>query len=79
MQIIDSNGQVLFDVTSGSGTFMLDGKEQFFTSSQEILFDNSNQLVTFIYDKGSDYAIGEYTMVLYTEGHQMGSYPFLVK
>lgn len=79
IQIIDSNGQVLFDVTSGSGTFMLDGKEEFYTASQEILFDNSSQLVTFIYDKGSEYALGQYTMLIYTEGYKMGSYPFVVK
>jgi chromosome segregation ATPase len=37
IRIVDENGQVLFDVARGSGTFLLDNKEEFYTSSQEIL------------------------------------------
>lgn len=79
IRIIDSNGQVLFDVANGSGTFMLNDKETFYTASQEILFDNSRQTVTFLYDKGSDYALGQYTMEVYTEDYKMGSHTFVVK
>ncbi|MDH5365833.1 MAG: chromosome segregation protein SMC [Cyclobacteriaceae bacterium] len=79
IRIIDNNGQVLFDVANGSGTFMLNDKETFYTASQEILFDNSKQTVTFLYDKGSDYALGQYTMEVYTEDYKMGSHTFVVK
>jgi len=79
IRVIDNNGQVLFDVANGSGTFMLDGKEEFYTAIQEILFDNSKQTVTFLYDKGSDYALGQYTMEVYTEDYKMGSHTFVVK
>ncbi|MDH5476327.1 MAG: chromosome segregation protein SMC [Cyclobacteriaceae bacterium] len=79
IRIIDSNGQVLFDVSNGSGTFMLNDKEEFYTASQEILFDNSKQTVTFLYDKGSDYALGQYTMEVYTEDYKMGTHSFVVK
>lgn len=79
IRILDSNGQVLFDVARGSGTFMIDGKEEFYTANQEILFDNTGQLITFVYDKGSSYESGEYTMEIYTEGYLMGSTKFVVK
>src|SRR5690606_15558654 len=36
IRIIDENGQVLFDVARGSGTFMYNGKEEFYTAAQEI-------------------------------------------
>ena len=79
IRIIDVNGQVLFDVANGSGTFMLNGKEEFYTAIQEVLFDNSRQLVTFLYDKGSDYALGQYTMEIYADDYKMGTHTFVVK
>ena len=79
IRVIDSNGQVLFDVTNGSGTFMLNNKETFYTATQEVLFDNSRQQVTFVYDKGSEYNIGAYNMEIYTDDYMMGSGQFVVK
>ncbi len=79
IRVIDSNGQVLFDVANGSGTFMLNDKETFYTATQEILFDNSRQLITFLYDKGSEYNTGAYTMEVYTDDYMMGSGQFVVK
>jgi len=79
MRIIDDNDNVLFDVARGSGTFSLDGKETFYTAKQEILFDNSQQSVAFLYDKGSEYLPGRYVMEVYTDGYLMGSKSFRVK
>ena len=79
MRIIDANDNVLFDVARGSGTFVLDGKETFYTAKQEILFDNTEQQVTFIYDKGSEYLPGLYVMEIYTDGYLMGKKSFKVK
>jgi hypothetical protein len=79
MRIIDDNDNVLFDVARGSGTFELEGKETFYTAKQEILFDNTQQQVTFLYDKGSEYLPGRYVMELYTDGYLMGSKSFRVK
>ncbi len=79
MRIIDANDNVLFDVARGSGTFVLDGKETFYTAKQEILFDNTEQQVTFVYDKGSEYLPGLYIMEIYTDGYLMGKKSFKVK
>jgi hypothetical protein len=79
MRIIDDNDNVLFDVARGSGTFVLDGKETFYTAKQQILFDNSEQSVSFLYDKGSEYLPGRYVMEVYTDGYRMGSKSFRVK
>jgi len=79
IRIIDENGQVIFDVARGSGTFILNGKEEFFTASQEILFDNTRQKLTYLYEKGSEYPSGSYRVEIYSEGYLMGSSQFTVK
>lgn len=79
IRVIDENGQVIFDVAKGSGTFMLNGKEEFYTSAQEILFDNTRQKLSFLYEKGSEYASGNYTVEIYTDGYKMGTVEFGVK
>lgn len=79
IRIIDENNQVLFDVARGSGTFLVEGKEEFYTASQDILFDNTKQKLTYLYDKGSDYASGTYKLEVYTDNYFMGSGEFVVK
>jgi predicted nuclease with TOPRIM domain len=79
IRVIDENGQVLFDVARGSGTFLINGKEEFYTASQEILFDNTKQKLSFLYDKGSEYAEGTYNLEVHTDDYMMGSGQFVVK
>ena len=79
IRVTDENGQPIFNVDKGSGTFMLDGKEEFYTAAQEILFDNTRQKLTFVYEKGSDYASGNYTVEIFTDGYKMGTVQFSVK
>jgi hypothetical protein len=79
IRIIDENGQVIFDVARGSGTFIFNGKEEFYTSSQEILYDNTRQKLTFLYEKGSEYASGTYALEVYTDDYMMGRGEFTVK
>jgi cell division protein ZapB len=79
IRVIDENGQVLFDVSRGSGTFLFNGKEEFYTAAQEILFDNTRQQLTFLYDKGSEYAEGNYVLEIYTDDYLIGRGDFTVK
>ena len=79
VRIIDPVNKTLFDVATGSGTFMIDGNEEFYTAAQDILFDNTGQLLTYLYKKGSSYAEGRYTVEVYTDGYLMGKANFVVK
>ncbi len=79
IRITDENGKALFDVARGSGTFLLDGKEEFYTTAQEILFDNTRQKLSFLYEKGSEYVPGNYTVEIFTDGYKMGTILFTVK
>jgi cell division protein ZapB len=79
IRVINENGQPIFDTTNGSGTFLINGKEEFYTAAQEILFDNTGQKLIFIYDKGSEYTSGTYQVEIYTDGYLMGKTQFEVK
>lgn len=79
IRIVGPDDNVLFDVASGSGTFMFKGKEEFYTAKQEILFDNTRQKLTFDYDKGSEYVPGAYQLQVYTDDYLMGDKEFMVK
>jgi DNA repair exonuclease SbcCD ATPase subunit len=79
IRVTDENGQAIFNVEKGSGTFMFDGKEEFYTAAQEILFDNTKQKLTFVYEKGSEYASGNYTVDIFADGYKMGTTQFSVK
>lgn len=79
LRIIDPNGNVLFDVATGSGTMMIDSREEFYTAKQEILFDNTRQQLAFMYEKDSDYESGIYNVQIYADGYIIGDETFKVK
>jgi hypothetical protein len=79
VQIIAPNNQPIFDVAKGSGTFSIDGREEFYTVHQDIIFDNSKQTLTYFYEKGTKYNPGVYEVRIYSDGYQIGSNTFEVK
>jgi len=79
MRVIDPNGDVIFDVAKGSGTFMIDGKEEFYTARHEILFDNTMQQISFLYEKGSDYMEGKHKVEIYADDYVIGTADFVIK
>lgn len=79
VQVIAPNNQPIFDVAKGSGTFTIDGREEFFTAHQDILFNNSKQTLTYFYEKGTRYAPGNYEIRVYADGYQIGNRTFEIK
>ena len=79
IRVVAPDGNVLFDVTRGSGSFIFEDREMFFTDKQEILYDRSNQKLSFLYDKGSEYSLGLHKVEVYTEDYLMGSGTFTVR
>lgn len=79
VQITAPDGNVIFDVSRGSGAFMLDGREVFYSAKKEILYDNKKQPLSLNYSKGSEYDKGLHKVKIYTDGYLMGSGQFLVK
>jgi hypothetical protein len=79
IKITAPDGNVLFDVASGSGSFKFEGREMFYTAKKEILYDRNRQELSFLYNKGSDYAIGKHLIDVYTDDYKMGSGSFIIK
>ena len=79
VRIIAPDKNVLFDVTRGSGSFMFEGREMFYTAKQEILYDRRRQKMTYYYEKGSDYQTGQHLVEVYTDDYLMGKGSFTVK
>jgi hypothetical protein len=79
LQILSPTNQVIFDVAKGSGTFTVEGREEFYTVRQDILFDNSQQRLTYFYEKGSDYVKGRHQIKVFADGVVIGFENFEVK
>ncbi|MBY0424506.1 MAG: hypothetical protein K2Q22_02625 [Cytophagales bacterium] len=80
LRFLGPDGGIINNKESGSGNFTTaDGVEWPYTVKQDILFDNRQQPITFIYLKGYEYVPGTYKVELYTEGHQIGNSSLLVK
>ncbi len=79
VRIIAPDKNVLFDVTRGSGSFIFEGREMFFTAKKEILYDRQRQKMTYYYEKGSDYQSGQHLVEVYTDDYLMGKGSFTVK
>lgn len=79
IQVVDPAGNVVFDVAKGSGSFKIDGREQFYTSMQEIVFDNSKQALSFVYDKGSEFEVGDHKIIIWADNYEIGQVAFNVR
>lgn len=79
IKIIDPDGNPIFDIPNGSGTFIFNGREEFYTAKQEILFDNSQQKLSFTYNKGTDYSPGKHVVEVYASDYIIGASNFTVK
>lgn len=79
VRVIEPDGNVVFDVARGSGTFMHDGKEMYYTAKQNILFDNSGQELSFLYEKGSEYNEGQHSVEIYADDYIIGTTSFEVR
>ncbi len=79
LRVVEPNEAVLFDMSTGGGFFMSEGKEIPYTAKEEISFDNTKQRVSFIYMKGSPYKPGNYTIEVYGDGVMIGDKKFVVK
>jgi hypothetical protein len=79
MRLIEPDGSSLYNLSTGSGTFLLNGEETFYTAKRDIVFDNSQQAVSFTFAKGAEYKRGQHTVELYADGFLIGKTAFTLK
>lgn len=79
VQVMAPNNQPIFDIAKGSGTFTINGREEFFTTHRDIIFNNSQQTLTFFYEKGSKYSPGMHEVKIFVDDYLVGTKTFEVK
>jgi hypothetical protein len=79
LRLIEPDGSALYNLSTGGGTFMVDGSEAFYTAKQDVVFDNTRQPVQFLYAKGAAYKTGQHTIELYEGGVMIGKTTFTLK
>lgn len=80
MRILDPSGATISDMATGSGEFTYGGQDMIYTAMQRFTFDNSHQLVDFIYGRGAQrFNSGKYTIEIYCEGFRIGEGEFTVR
>jgi septal ring factor EnvC (AmiA/AmiB activator) len=79
MRLVEPDGSALYNLSTGGGTFMIDGSEAFYTAKQDIVYDNTRQPVQFVYAKGAAYKTGLHTVELYEGGIMIGKTTFTLK
>ncbi|ALW85531.1 hypothetical protein AUC43_10785 [Hymenobacter sedentarius] len=79
MRILEPDGAALYNLSTGGGTFTVDGQEAFYTQKQDVVYDNTKQKLEFVYAKGADYKKGQHTVELYESGQLMGKTTFTLK
>jgi myosin heavy subunit len=80
LRILDPDGAVLSDMATGSGSFMMNGKELIYSSKQSVSFTNTGQSVDIFYGRGGiPLKDGKYAIEVYSEGFKIGQGEFTVK
>ena len=79
LRILEPDGAALYNLSTGGGTFTVEGQESFYTQKQDVVFDNTNQALQFTYAKGAEYKKGLHTVELYEGGALMGKTTFTLK
>ncbi len=79
LRILEPDGAALYNLSTGGGTFTVDGQEAFYTQKQDVVYDNTKQKLEFVYAKGTEYKKGAHTVELYESGQLMGKTTFTLK
>ena len=79
LRIIKPSGQVVYDISKGSGSFTFDKRELFYSIKDEILIDKSEMTYNIEYVKSEELKKGEYQVILYTNNYEIGRSEFIIK
>ena len=73
------NGEVIYDISNGSGSFTFEKREMFFTIKEEVLIDKSEKRLSVEYLINDEFNKGTYLVKLYTDEYKIGNGEFLIK
>tara|TARA_B100001057_G_scaffold57287_1_gene50776 strand:+ start:15 stop:893 length:879 start_codon:yes stop_codon:yes gene_type:complete len=73
------SGEVIYDISNGSGSFTFEKREMFFTIKEEVLIDKSEKKLSVEYLINDEFNKGTYLVKLFTDEYEIGSGEFLIK
>lgn len=79
MRLIEPDGAALYNLSTGSGSFEIEGQDMYYTAKRDIVFDNTQQQVSFVYAKNAEYKKGQHTIEVYADGFLIGTTNFVLK
>ena len=79
LRVEKPDGNLMFDISKGSGSFIFENRELFYTIKKEVLIDKLSKSLSVEYIKNEDFMIGNHTVTLYTDSYIIGKKEFLVK
>jgi hypothetical protein len=80
IRVLDPDGSTIFDASTGSGNFTINGQELAYTTRGDLNYDNENLYIEMVYNRGgTPYREGQYRVELYAEGFKIGEGGFEVK
>ena len=79
MRLIEPDGAALYNLATGSGSFQIEGENMYYTAKRDFVFDNTQQKLSFTYDKDTAYKKGQHVVELYTDGFLIGKTSFVLK
>jgi hypothetical protein len=79
LRITGPEGEILGEPSTGGGIFQFEGRDSPYTSKMIFLFDNVENPPPFLWEKGSAFPTGIYTVELFMEGYRLGQANFKVR
>ena len=73
------NGEVIYDISKGSGTFTFEKREEFYTIKEGVLVDRYKKELSINYIKNQEFDRGLHKVHFYTNEYKIGSGEFLIK
>lgn len=79
VQVHNPENQVVFDINHGSGTFIYDGLEQFYSAKKDIFYNLDEMNVEIELDRMNKLNPGSYTISIYEADYLLGRQSFIIK
>ena len=73
------DGEIIFDISRGSGSFTFEKRELIYTLKEEILIDKSAKQLSIDYIKNEELKKGVHNVLIYTKDYLIGQGEFLIK
>ena len=79
ISLVKPNGDIIYDISNGSGSFTFEKREMFYTLNEELLIDKSEKNLNVTYSINEEFKKGKYKVNLFTDDYKIGSGEFLIK